>query len=372
MNTSSLATQVIYWSFSLAFIFGFVANRTVFCTMGAVSDIVIMGDWGRMRMWLLAIAVALVGASALHHLGLIDLSKSYYQRPNLLWFSHLAGGFLFGIGMVLASGCGSRMLVRIGSGSLKAVVVFTFLGISAYMTLRGLFGIWRKEFFDSVSLDFATQGIGGQDLPTVLSAGLGMTSKQLLPIIAGALALFLLIFVFKDRDFRRNADYIFGGIIVGLIVTLGWYVSGHIGYGESPETLEMVFFATNSHTAESFSFVAPVAYTLELLMFWSDKSLKISYGIAAVLGMIAGSLSYSLISKTFHWEGFASSVDTRNHIVGGILMGFGGVTALGCTIGQGITGISTLAIGAFISFIAMVIGATLTLKYQYWRITQEI
>ncbi len=372
MNTAShIASQVAWWSFALAFIFGFVANRTAFCTMGSVSDIVSMGSWSRMRMWLLAIAVAIVGASALHYMGLIDLSKSFLQRPNLLWFSHLFGGLLFGIGMVLASGCGSKTLIRIGGGNLKSLVVFVFLGISAYMTLRGLFAIWRRNYIDVLSFDFAARGLPGQDLPTLIGATLGVAPRMLLPIIAGALAIALLIFIFKDRDFRRNRDHLLGGVVVGLVVTAGWYVTGHLGYGENPDTLENTFFGTNSKAAESFSFVAPVAYTLELLMLWSDKSLIVSFGIAAALGMIAGSLAYALISKTFRWEGFASPADTRNHIVGGVLMGFGGVTALGCTIGQGITGISTLALGSFISLAAIIAGAVLALKYQYWRLTQE-
>jgi uncharacterized membrane protein YedE/YeeE len=111
MNSAThLATQVAWWAFGLAFIFGAVANRTHFCTMGAVSDVVNMGDWGRMRMWLLAIATAIIGTSALHYLGLIDLSKTIFQRPNLTWLSYIVGGFLFGIGMTLGSGCASKSL----------------------------------------------------------------------------------------------------------------------------------------------------------------------------------------------------------------------------------------------------------------------
>lgn len=372
MNSAShIQGQVAWCSFALAFIFGFVGNRVSFCTMGAVSDIVTMDSWSRMRMWLLAMAVAIIGASTLHHLGLVDLSKSYLRRPNLLWFSNLAGGFLFGIGMVLGSGCGSKTLIRIGGGNLKSVVVLVFLGISAYMTLRGLFGPWRKEFFDAISIDLAALGIGGQDLPTLFGAALHMGAQRLLPVIAGAVVLALLIFIFKDREFRSSREYILGGVVVGLVVSAGWYVTGHLGYGENPDTLENVFFATNSKTAESFSFVAPVAYTLELLMLWTDKSLIVSFGIAAVLGVVSGSLVYALVSRTFRWEGFASAADTRNHIVGGVLMGFGGVTALGCTIGQGVTGISTLAVGSLIALGAMIAGAVVTVKYQYWRMMQE-
>jgi uncharacterized membrane protein YedE/YeeE len=370
-DSAHLATQVAWCSFGLAFIFGAVANRTNFCTMGAISDAVNMGDWGRMRMWLLAIATAIAGTSALHYLGLIDLSKSFFPRPNMTWLSYLIGGFLFGMGMTLGSGCGSKSLIRLGGGNLKSLVVLVFLGISAYMTLKGVFAVWRRSYLDSIAFDFASRGVGGQDLPTLLTAITGIEPQMTLLSVAALITIALLVFIFKDRDFRHNGEQVFGGLVVGALIVAGWYVTGHIGYGENPETLETVFFGTNSKTAESFSFVAPVAYTLELLMLWTDKSLIVTFGVAAVAGAVAGSATYALWSKSFHWEGFVSIADTRNHIIAGALMGFGGVTALGCSIGQGISGVSTLALGSFVALFAMIAGAALTMKYQYWRLMHE-
>ncbi len=143
----------------------------------------------------------------------------------------------------------------------------------------------------------------------------------------------------------------------------GWYVSGHLGYvAEDPRTLEEAFVATNSGRPESYSFVAPAAYLLELLMLWSDQSKLVTFGIAGVLGMAAGSAAMALATRTFRWEGFASTEDLVNHIAGGVLMGFGGVTALGCTIGQGLTGISTLAVGSFMALAAIVAGCVAALE----------
>ena len=144
-----------------------------------------------------------------------------------------------------------------------------------------------------------------------------------------------------------------------------------MGFAENPETLEDTFFGTNSRTIESLSFVAPVGYALELLMLWSDQSLRVTFGVAATVGIIAGSFAYAIASRTFRWEGLAGAEDTANHVVGGILMGFGGVTALGCTIGQGLTGFSTLALGSILAFLAIVAGSALTMKFQYWRMTRE-
>lgn len=368
---SNPALAVVVGGFILSFIFGAVANRTNFCTMGAVSDVVNMGSWGRMRMWLLAIAVAIVGTYALQLAGLIDFTRSFYVRANVTWLSYALGGFLFGVGMTLGSGCGSKTLVRLGGGSLKSLVVFICLGIAAYMTLKGLFGIWRTRFIDPVATDFAAHGLSRQDLPTMIAAWTGASLAAVQGVVAGLFALALLAFVFKDREFRTSFDHVLGGTVVGLVIVAGWYVTGHIGYGENPDTLETTFLGTNSHTIESLSFVAPVAYSLELLMLWSDKSLGVTFGIAAVAGIILGSAAYALASRTFRWEGLAGAEDTANHIVGGALMGFGGVTALGCTIGQGITGFSTLAVGSLVAFTAILAGSALTMKVQYWRITRE-
>jgi uncharacterized membrane protein YedE/YeeE len=370
-GTSNLGNLVALGGFALAFIFGAVANRTNFCTMGAVSDVVNMGSWARMRMWLLAIAVAILGTHALQLTGMIDLTKSFYVRPNVTWLSYILGGFLFGVGMTLGSGCGSKTLVRLGAGSLKSLIVFIFLGIAAYMTLKGLFAIWRASWIDPVATDFAARHVPRQDLPTIIAALTGARLPMVEMLVALAVAGALLVFVFKDREFRKSFDHILGGTVVGLVIVGGWYVTGHLGFAEDPQTLEDTFFGTNSHTIESLSFTAPVGYVLELLMLWSDKSLTVTFGIAATLGIIAGSFAYAIASRTFRWEGFAGAEDTANHIIGGLLMGFGGVTALGCTIGQGLTGFSTLALGSILAFLAIVAGAAATMKFQYWRMTRE-
>ena len=368
---SSLSSIVTWSGFGIAFVVGAVAQRTNFCTMGAVSDIVNMGSWGRMRMWMLAMAVAIAGAAALHLTGQVDLSKSIYPRPNLAWLSFLAGGFVFGVGMTLGSGCGNKTLVRIGGGSLKSVVVLAFLAISAYMTMKGLFGIGRVTGVDPVSIDLGARGLAGQDLPTLAAAAFGIERKVAHVAVAGIAVAALLAFVFKDRDFRTDPDHVLGGLVVGAAVVAGWYVTGHIGYGENPDTLETAYLGTNSRTLESLSFIAPAAYLLEILLLWSDKSLAFTFTIALALGVVAGSAAYSLATRTFRWEGFASAEDTANHVMGGILMGFGGVTALGCTIGQGISGISTLALGSVVTTLAIVAGSWATMKYQYWRLMRE-
>ncbi len=366
-TVNPLASIVVWGGFALAFVFGAVANKTNFCTMGAVSDIVNMGHWGRMRMWLLAIAVAIVGAAALAYSGQVDLAKASVQRPNVAWLSLLLGGLVFGVGMTLSGGCANKNLVRVGGGSVRSLVVLTFLAIAAYMTLKGLFGQWRASWLDPVAINLANLGWKDQSLATAVARLTGLSAGSALLATAGVVVLALLVFVFKDKRFRGNATQIFGAVVIGGLIAGGWYVSGHLGFGENPQTLEHGYFATNSRTLESMSFVGPVAYGLELLMLWTDKSLHVTFGIASVLGVVLGSAAYALATRRFRWEGFASLTDLRNQLIGAALMGFGGVTALGCTVGQGLSGISTLAIGSFIAVAGIIAGSVAMLKYTLWR-----
>jgi uncharacterized protein len=367
INVTALATKIAWLAFALGAIFGAVAQRTHFCTMGAVADIVNMGNWDRMRQWLLAIAVAILGTNLLAFFGVIDLSKALYTGAKFIWLSNVAGGLLFGFGMVLASGCGSKNLVRIGGGNLKSVIVFAVLGLTAFMTLKGILAVPRVALFDSVSTALATN----QDLPSLLSSTVG--GKPLLQAILGTVFFLLLaLFAFASKSFR-TFDNIFAGVAIGAVIVCAWYVSGRIGYvAEDPNTLQELFVATNSGKMEAFSFVAPYAYTLDLLMMWTDASKAVTFGVAAALGVICGSFAYAVASKSFRWEGFGNVEDTANHLAGAAMMGFGGITALGCTIGQGLSGLSTLSLGSMLAFISIIAGAALALKYQAWRMEQVL
>ncbi|MCP5279627.1 MAG: YeeE/YedE family protein [Thiobacillus sp.] len=356
------ASLVAWLGFFLALVFGYVANKTSFCTMGAVSDVVNMGEWGRMRAWLLAIALAILGANLLVYLGFFDIAQTFYTRGTVHWFGALAGGLIFGVGMTLAGGCGQRTLVRLGGGNLKSVVVFMFLGYSALVTMNGVLripldSILRADMF-TVHLD------GMQTLPSLF--GMADTVSQI--SFAVILSLVILAFVFSSKEFRENRDNILAGVVVGLVVAAGWYVTGHLGFSEN-EFMERTYVGTDSKLAESMTFVGPLAYTMDLWAYWRDK--HVTFGVASVFGVVIGSFIYSVFNRSFRWEYFNSPQDMFRHIMGAILMGFGGIAAMGCTIGQAVTGVSTLAISSFIAFFGIVAGAAITMKVQYYLIMRS-
>jgi uncharacterized protein len=369
MDASVLTKTIVWWGFGLGIVFGFIANKTNFCTMGAVSDVVNMGHWGRMRAWLLAIAVAMIGTNALAYWGYLDLSKTIYTGNNFPWLAYIVGGLCFGVGMTLASGCANKTLVRVGSGNLRAVVVFIYLGFAALVTLKGIFGAFRVNVLQAPAVTIQLDH--GQTLPALMSGIGGLAPNTLQMVMAGVIGLAILIFVFMDEKFRKSLDNNLAGLIIGLLIIGGWFVAGHLGYGENPDTLEMTYLGTNSHLAESMSFVAPTAYTLEYWAYWTDTSNVVTFGVATVFGVGIGSFLYALFTKSFRWEAFSSAQDMFYHIIGGTLMGFGGVTAMGCTIGQGITGVSTLSLGSILAFVSIVAGSAVTMKIQYAMLMRE-
>lgn len=363
----SLQQTVLWAAFAVAAVFGYIAQRTHFCTMGALSDIVNMGDWTRMRMWGMAVGVAAIGFYGLGWLGLIDTGKSLYTGSRVIWLSALVGGALFGFGMVLASGCGSKTLVRIGGGSLKSLVVFLVMGLAAFMTLRGVFGVLRTTTVDQVNFELAP----GAAVPAWIAAGTGLDAGLAGLLCALVLGGGLIVWALLGRDFLRF-DNLLAGIGIGLVIAAMWWVSGHLGFvPEHPETLEPVYLGSNSGRMESLTFTAPMAMTLDWLMFFSDKSKVLSFGVVTVVGVVVGSLACALIERSFRWEGFRDTRDTALHLVGGLCMGVGGVTALGCTIGQGLSGLSTLSLTSAIAVAGIVGGAVLGFRFQLWLLERE-
>ncbi len=364
IEMSGLAVKVLWASFGLATVFGAVAHRTHFCTMGAVSDVVNMGDWTRARMWVLAIAVAVLGFNGMVAMGWVEAKQSLYAGTRLLWLSAVVGGAMFGFGMVLASGCGSKNLVRLGTGNLKALVTVMVLGLAAFATLRGITAVLRVNTVDLVYVDLPK----GQDLPSLLTAPLGIAKPILAMVLGGVIAVALTAWVLRKPE-GRKAEVWWGGAGIGAVIVAVWWVSGRMGYvPEDPTTLEPAFLATNSRRMESFSMVAPVGYALDWLLFFSDKSKLLTLGIVSTVGVAFGACVASLADRSFRWEGFGGVEDVANHLVGGALMGVGGVVAIGCTVGQGISGLSTLSVGSLIATASIVGGAVLALRYQMWRV----
>jgi uncharacterized protein len=329
-------------------VLGAVLWRTSFCTMGALSDIVNLGEWRRFRAWCLAIGVATAGTQTLDLLGIVALDRSMYLAPTVNWAGHVIGGFLFGIGMVLAGGCVSRNLARAGGGDLRALMVLIVVGLTAYVTIGGILGPARALMERSTSLPL---GMPTQSLGEFAARALGTPASTGKAVIGGLMALGLLLFALADDAVRRSPRHLSAGIGVGLAVIAGWALTG-LAFDE---------FADRPAAPISITYVRPTGDAIEWLARYTAAPLP-GFGVTTVLGALLGAGAMATAEGRFKLATFADTGDTVRSLGGAVMMGVGGVLALGCTIGQGITGLSTLAIGSFLTFAAIVAGGIYGLK----------
>ena len=348
MDGLPITTVVAALAFVGGTVMGVTARSMHFCTLGAIADAFLGAKHTGLRAWALAIATATLATQTMHMAGLIDLQESIYLVPDFGWLGAILGGLCFGFGMALVGTCGYGTLVRLGGGDLRSMVDFFVLGFFAYMTLRGLSGLGREFLIERTNGDLSA--IGGQGLIDAIAWLLAAESAMLRGIVVALVVGGLLVYCLKDRAFRQSRKDVIGGIVIGLVVASGWLVTGVIGADEFDPT-----------PLGSYSFVTPVGESLVYLMTFTGAT--INFGVGAVGGVIFGAFLASQAKAEFRLEAFDDPKEMLRHIFGAALMGFGGVTALGCTIGQGITAMSTLSLSAPLALASIFLGAYLGLRY---------
>jgi uncharacterized membrane protein YedE/YeeE len=369
-----ITTTLLIYTSILGFILGYVVNKTNFCTMGAVSDLVNIGDSSRLKAWMLAITTAIVGVTSLEYLGIVDVSESRipYRNSVLFWPRYIIGGIMFGIGMTLASGCGNKILIRIGGGNLKSIFVLLIAGLMALlMTRTDFYGLIFHSWMSPISPDLAKLGIPDQSVQTIFSSLTNIDAGNILITIFIPLLIcvFLLKYIFSSYT-SLSSDNILSGVVVGLVVTFAWLISGgELGQAwiENNDFLDTPYPSVG---VQSFTFINPMG---EVLIYTSSvfDNFYLTFGVTALISTIVGSFVYSLISNNLRIEWFANKHDFFRHFIGAVLIGIGGVLSLGCTIGQGVSGVSTLAIGSIITLLSIIFGASLMMKIEYYKAVYE-
>ena len=327
--------ELVLWAgVAIGLIFGAFGQWSGFCLQRGLTEYW-SGDHGyKLHAFALALAVALAGTDILAATGTVDLSQSLYLMPTYSWLLLPLGGLMFGYGMSLANGCGARALVLLGQGNLRSLVVLLCLGIAAYMTLTGIVAPLRLWLAPSTAIT-----------PDAVAVSGGWSRSAVAWVASIALALFAL----GARASGRRATDLISGAVVGLLIVAGWLATGWLGaddFDPAPVT--------------SLTFIAPIGDTIQYAMIATGMSLR--FGITVVIGVIAGSLVMSLLRKQCCLEGFDSVRGMPRYIVGGLLMGSGGALAFGCSIGQGLTGLSTLSYSSMIASLAIVVGARLNFQ----------
>ncbi len=339
-----------FWAAGLGLIIGAVIGAAAFasnfCAVGAVADIMFAKDWRRLRAWMLAAGIAIIGAQALETAGLVNLGSSPYLIPRISWLALIIGGTAFGFGMSLAGGCVNRALVRTGAGSLKSLVTLLVVGVFAAMTAAGIL----KPLNDSLS-DFG-------DTVTLMAPGFDRFFA-IFPGVDAVLvrwfftALFgggLIWFCLKDSWFRATKDQLTGSIAIGLTVPAAW-LAGSLLTDHSAETASY----------DALNFMVPTGELLSVVMISGFPAAI--FGIFTLIGVPVGSFLYAAFSRNLSLESFSDPADLPRHLIGGALMGFGGTLAMGCTFGQGLSGLSTLSVGSVVVVTAIWFGCVWGIRY---------
>ena len=347
------ADIVVFAGLLIGVVYGVVGLLSGFCLMSSLRGWWAKGDGRLIRSYALALAVAIVTTQFLAGRGTVDLGKSVYLQPSFSAPLMFVGGMLFGYGMVLANGCGSRALVLLGRGNLRSFVVVIVLGIAAQMTLRGLIAPLRV-----LLLQASLTKPASLSLPAVLTPVAGSESFARM-VAALALSVALSIFAFAHAPFRRARGQIAAGVAVGLLVTAGWFATGYLGADDF-----------NPAAVTSLTFISPIADAVQYAML--STGLTLNFGIAMVFGVFAGSLFTALATRRFDWEGYTSPRHMLRSIGGAALMGSGGAMALGCSVGQGLTGLSTLALSSFVAAAGILLGAAAGLRGLFRVLPLEV
>lgn len=353
--TQSGPAYLALGGFLIGALFGAIVFATNFCAMGSLADVHNFGDWRRFRAWLLAAATALAGAQLLQAAGVVGLDKSMYLAgPSLNWVGHILGGVIFGFGMVFTGGCPSRNLARAGAGDLRSLVTLMVLGLIAMMTIGGILGPTRAALEQATSVTLGATAPSLGDLLTRV-AGLPAATSNL--VATGVLATAVIVYCFADRAFRTSGPHVASGLAVGLLVVAGWALGG-LAFDE---------MAARPSPPVSLTYVRPAGDALQWLMLYTAGPMP-SFGVASVFGALSGACAAALAMGRFRIATFSDAGDMLRNLFGATLMGIGGVMALGCTVGQAITGVSTLALGSFLTFASIVAGGFWGLRVLERRI----
>ena len=347
----SAAWYIAWGGLLIGIVFGYIVYKTNFCAMGSISDIVTFGDYRRFRSWMLAAAVAMIGVALITRAQVADMTQAMYLSPNIAWGANIVGGLMFGFGMVFSGGCISRNLVRAGGGDLRSVVVLIITGIFAYITIGGMLGPLRLILFSPLTLGLGDYGLETQSIGAILSGLTGISGATAGTIALVVLAGGLLVFTLKDKGFRSSVPHMVAGIGIGLTVVAGWFLTG----------LAFDDFADVPVQLISLTFVRPAGDTLEYAMRYTALGAP-GFGVVTTIGALLGGFIGAFTSGKLSLTTFADKTDSMRNMVGAMLMGVGGVLALGCTVGQGLTGISTLAVGSFIALISIIAGGMIGMK----------
>jgi uncharacterized membrane protein YedE/YeeE len=359
--------EMLFFSiFLLSILFGALARKTDFCPLGGIADAVHSGNTGRLSMYFFAIATAMFGVTVLEAIELIsaDGTRPPYRMSQFRWPAYLVGGVFFGVGMTLCRGCGMKSILNLGGGNLKTLVSITAMGSAAVLMLyaEGFFNDYFLSWVLPASPNFDDYGIAFQDLGTISGALLGFDNSVMRIAIGILLSSVILYFVFSSKDFIARKDNIVGGFAVGALIVIAFYISGGPIGELANEASDFSDMPQNGMGTQSYTFIRPMGDLLYIAA--NPEWYVLTFGLVAFIGVGVGSVLISIVSNRFQLVWFSSIKEFVRYVVGGMMVGIGGILGMGCTLGQGVAGTSTLSLGSFVDLFALMIGAYFGIRMQ--------
>lgn len=322
---------------------GFVARRSHFCTMSALERYWYAGDANGLRAWVLAAATALLATQVMVAFGWIDIASNMYVGSLLPIAGPVVGGLMFGFGMAFVGTCGFGALIRLGGGNLRALVVLTGIALAAMAAQRGLTGHAREALVDPLAIDVSA--LGGQSFGAIVSTVAG---RDVSLMIALLVSVTMIAWVIRDARFRADRAKLGAGLLIGIGISAGWYFTSMFAH--------RLFVPVQ---LEAGSFVAPLADTM--LQIVTVTGTLPDYGVGLVVGVLVGAALAAWQNDDMRWEACDDARELSRHLLGAFLMGTGGILAFGCTIGQGVSAFSVMALSAPIAMASIALGARIGL-----------
>jgi len=342
VGEDSLQLYITLLGFAGGVVLGFAARSVHFCTLGAIEEARYGAERMRLRTWLLAIGTAIALTQFLDLAGYIELQRSWRLSGHIAFGGAIIGGLLFGLGMALVGTCAFGMLVRLGSGDMRALLSTLVLGIVGFMTMSGILAPLRLITVEQMAVELPP--LSSQMLPRLLFGDDAAMQALIAAVAVAASAGWAL----SRERYRQKVAQVAAGIVIGMVIAFGWFITSTLGQ----ETLY-------PQQPDSYAFVRPIGQSILWLMIASGASAKFLVG--GVFGVVAGAFLAAWRQRQIVWEAFDDAAEMRRHLLGASLMGIGGVLAGGCTVGQGMTGLAALSLTALLATASIVIGALIGL-----------
>lgn len=316
----------------IGIVFGMIAQKKQFCFSGSIKDYILTKSTKRASSVIMAMIVAIISTALASAYFEFDVTESTYYRDNINFISIIIGGCLFGAGMMIADGCANRHLIKFAQGDSNSLIALVFMGIFAFATTKGfIYGFLDPLVNNETLINF--------------SAAIGNIQMNIYLVLAILVA--ILIFMLKKS---KRVFSLYDGVLIGLLVAIAWSVTAVLGEESMERTINL----------SGVSFVYPTAKSIELFSYFEVNEL--TFGICLIIGVLIGAFSMSKMNKQYSFGCTANQNINRAkyNMIGGAMMGVGGILSIGCTVGQGLTGLSTLAFASFIAIVSIFVSALIT------------